>query len=381
MRRRVAALVATAAALTGCGTMPADDDGGGALVVVGAGRANSAAAGWSAVLEERFAGDVDAGRTWTFVTADGRPSVVAELPLAVEAANDLTAAADRAALQSEAERIVESMRPDDPECDLLAGVVLAGRVLAGETGPRTVVLQDSLLQTTGALPFPDDGGALLSADPAAVADGLEASGNLPELRGVDVVLVGAGDTVAPQNPLPPPVRAALIALWRAVLERAGATVHLEQAPVLAPAADGLPPVTPVPVATPVPGPEPVVLRDSSVGFLPDVAVLRDIGVATVALAPFADVLRSGTVRAVLTGTTSSAGTPEGRAELSGDRARAVADLLARAGAPPGSIEVRGVGSEFAGFLPDRDAAGNLDPVRAAANRQVIVELVPVGGAV
>ncbi|MHA6780106.1 OmpA family protein [Pseudonocardia saturnea] len=373
--RLVAAVAVVGGVLAGCTGAQADDDG--ALVVVGAARANSAAAGWSGELEERFPVDVAAGRLWTFVTADGRPSVVADLPLTIEAANDLTAAADRDALHGQAVEIVESMRPDDPECDLLAALVLAGRVLTGRSGPRVVVVQDSLLQTTGALRFADDGGALLSADPAAVADELTASGNLPDLAGVEVVLVGAGDTVAPQDLLPPPARAALLALWTTVLERAGATVDVEQAPVVAPAVAGVLPVTPVPVAPPSPGPGPVALRDSSVGFLPDQAVLRDAGLAAVALAPFTDVLRGGAFRAVLTGTTSSAGTPDGRAELSRARAGVVADLMVRAGVPGELVEVRGVGAEFPGFVPDRGADGDLDPVLAALNRQVIVELVPL----
>jgi outer membrane protein OmpA-like peptidoglycan-associated protein len=135
-------------------------------------------------------------------------------------------------------------------------------------------------------------------------------------------------------------------------------------------------VTPVPVAAPVPVDGPVPLPDSAVGFLPDQAVLRDPTQAAAVLAPFAERLRAGAVHAVVTGTTSSAGTPEGRLALSRDRAAAVADLLRRGGAPEGSVQVRGVGAEFPGFVPDRDPRGALDPVLAARNRQVIIELVP-----
>lgn len=148
-------------------------------------------------------------------------------------------------------------------------------------------------KTTGALRFADDGGALLSADPVAVTDRLAETGQLPALAGVEVVLIGAGDTVPPQDPLPPPARAALVALWTTVLERSGAAVQVEQAPVVARDLAGLPPVTPVPVAAPRPARGPVPLPDSAVGFLPDQAVLRDPAAATAALAPFADALRAG----------------------------------------------------------------------------------------
>jgi hypothetical protein len=191
----------------------------------------------------------------------------------------------RAGLRGQAEQALADLRADDEESDLLGALVLAGRVLDGEPGPRTVVVLDSLLQTAGALRFADDGGALLSADPVAVTDRLAESGELPALAGVEVVLIGAGDTVPPQDPLPPPARAALLALWTAVLERSGAAVRVEQAPVVARDPAGLPPVTPVPVAAPLPAPGPVPLPDSAVGFLPDQAVLRDPAAAAVALAP------------------------------------------------------------------------------------------------
>ncbi len=61
---------------------------------------------------------------------------------------------------------------------------------------------------------------------------------------------------------------------------------------------------------------------------------------------------------MLTGTTSSAGTPEGQVDLSGARASVVADLLVRAGVPPERIETRGAGSAFppascpTGTVPD-----------------------------
>ncbi|WP_214403003.1 OmpA family protein [Pseudonocardia lacus] len=367
------------AVLTGCAGPPAQPQVATATIVVAGARTGSPLPVWNDALERQFTADLDRGAAWAFVTPDGRPSVGPRLDLTVAGDNDLVRGAAVAELRVEAEERLGSLRADDPEVDLLAGFDLAARALAGQPGPRSIVVLDSLLQTAGALRFPDHGGALLSADPVTVADRLGAAGTLPDLAGVTVVLVGAGDTVAPQEPLPPPARAALIALWTEVLRRAGASVVVMEAPVAATAGTGLPPVSTVPVAAPEPIDGPVPLPDSAVGFLPDQAVLRDPDQAVAVLAPFVDRLRSGTVRAVLTGTTSSAGTPQGRLALSRDRAGAVAELLRRGGAPAGSLEVRGVGTDFPGFVDDRDPTGALDPVLAAQNRQVIIDLRPASG--
>jgi outer membrane protein OmpA-like peptidoglycan-associated protein len=380
MNRRalLAGVLALAALAVACGEPGPAAAAPTGTVVVAAARTGSPVPDWNEELEQLFLADLARGAGWTFVTVDGRPSVAGRLPLTATGDNDLVRAGAANALRDEARRLLATVRAEQPEADLLAALDLAGRSLDGHPGPRTVVVLDSLLQTAGALRFQDHDGALLSADPAAVARELDARGELPGLAGIDVVLAGAGDTVAPQGPLPPPRRTALIALWTAVLERAGASVRVVQAPVAARPAPGVPPVSPVPVTDPDPVEGPVSLRDAAVGFVADQAVLRDPGQAAAALAPFAERLLAGRVRAVLTGTTSSAGEPAGRLALSIDRAIAVAGLLRQAGVPAGRIEVHGRGSDFPGFMPDRDSTGRLDPVLAARNRQVIIELVPMG---
>jgi outer membrane protein OmpA-like peptidoglycan-associated protein len=68
-----------------------------------------------------------------------------------------------------------------------------------------------------------------------------------------------------------------------------------------------------------------------------------------------------------------AGTAEYRLRLSQQRANAVRDLLVSLGAPADRIGTQGLGSDFPGYVKDRDAQGNLDPIPAAQNRQVIIE--------
>ena len=378
-RRMLAAVGLTGliAVSTACGAAPEVAMGGASTVVVGSARTGSPLPGWNDQLEQRFRADVARGGSWTFVSVDGRPSVVDTLDLRVAGDNDLIVAGATESLRAEAERRLGLVRADDPEVDVLGALVLAARVLADQPDPRTILLQDSLLQTAGVLRFQDHGGALLGADPVAVADQLAAAGELPSLAGIEVVLIGAGDAVAPQDALSPPLRTSLLALWTAVLERSGGRVRVLDAPVAGDAVGGLPPVSPVPVAPPRPVDGPVAVPDSAIGFVADQAVLRDPAQAAAAVEPFARRLLAGGVRTVLTGTTSSAGTPEGRLALSRDRAAVVAGLLQAAGVPAALIQSRGVGADFPDFIPDRDGAGGLDPVRAAANRKVIIELIPV----
>jgi outer membrane protein OmpA-like peptidoglycan-associated protein len=168
----------------------------------------------------------------------------------------------------------------------------------------------------------------------------------------------------------------LVALWTKIVESAGGKAEVKQAPLPSTRTmDGLPPVTIVPVAARSIGPLPsvTVLRDGTVGFVPDQAVFRDPAQARVVLADYAREITNGR-RALLTGTTASAGTSEYRLRLSQERANAVRDLLVSLGAPADRIRTRGLGSDFPGYVPDHDPQGNLDPVPAAQNRQVIIEL-------
>ncbi|MGH3924494.1 MAG: OmpA family protein, partial [Pseudonocardiaceae bacterium] len=272
--------------------------------------------------------------------------------------------------------VLDSTRADSPEVDLLAALSLAARSVTDAVGPQTIIVIDSGLQTTGALRFQDQDGALLSANPSEVVDLLRRTQQLPDLTGIRVVFTGLGDTAPPQPTLPQPARAVLVDLWTAIVDAAGGSAEIIQAPLPSTRTlEGLPPVSVVPVALRSIGPLPAVtvLRDGTVGFLPDQAVFRDRAAAIEVLADYAREISNGK-RAVLTGTTSSAGNTEGRLALSRDRANAVRELLTSLGAPADRIEARGLGSDFPTFIPDRDPQGNLDPVAAAQNRQVIIEL-------
>jgi outer membrane protein OmpA-like peptidoglycan-associated protein len=314
----------------------------------------------------------DLGSPATVIVADGSPSASAPVSLKARNNNPLY----KTDQVNQLNHLIDNTRARTPEVDLLGALALAGRSVADATGPRTIIVIDSGLQTTGALRFQDQDGALLDSNPSEVVDLLRRTQQLPDLTGTRVVFTGLGDTAAPQRTLPQPARAVLVDLWTSIVKAAGGRVEIKQQPLPSTRTlQGLPPVAVVPVAVRSIGPLPpvTVLRDGTVGFLPDRAVFRDPGQARQVLADYATEIRNGK-RAALTGTTASVGAPAGRLQLSGDRAAAVRDLLISLGAPADRITARGVGSDFPGYVPDHDAQGNLDPIRAAQNRQVIIEL-------
>lgn len=357
--------------LAGCGSAGGTGQPGALAVIVGA-HSNMVAPSLTAGVRDEIATASELGSPATVIVPDGSPAASATIDLATPNDNPLY----KQDQVNQLNGLIDSTRADSPEVDLLGAIALAARSVSDAAGPRTIIAIDSGLQTTGALRFQDQDGALLDANPGEVVDLLRRTRQLPDLTGIRVVFTGLGDTAAPQQTLPQPARAVLVELWKAIVEAAGGTVDIQEAPLPSTRTlDGLPPVSVVPVALRSIGPVPsvTVLRDGTVGFLPDQAVFRDPGQARTVLADYAREIQNGR-RAVLTGTTASAGSEQGRLQLSRDRAAAVRELLISLGAPAGRIEARGLGSDFPGYIPDRDPQGNLDPLRAAQNRQVIVEL-------
>ncbi|MGH3904732.1 MAG: OmpA family protein [Pseudonocardiaceae bacterium] len=365
------ALVLGSVLVAGCGGASGDGEPGALAVIVGA-HSNMVAPSLITAVRDEIDTASDLGSPATVIVPDGTPTASAALELATPNDNPLYQQDQVNQLNT----LIDSTRADSPEVDLLSAIALAARSVTDAVGPQTIIVIDSGLQTTGALRFQDQDSALLNANPSEVVDLLRRTQQLPDLSGIRVVFTGLGDTAPPQQPLPQPARAVLVELWKTIVEAAGGTAEIIQAPLPnTRTLEGLPPVAVVPVAVRSIGPVPsvTVLRDGTVGFLPDQAVFRDPGAARTVLSDYARAIQNGK-QALLTGTTASAGTKEGRLALSRDRANAVRELLISLGAPADRIEARGLGSDFPGYVTDRDAQGNLDPLQAAQNRQVIIEL-------
>ncbi len=250
------------------------------------------------------------------------------------------------------------------------------RSALGDTQGGAIVLVDSGLQTTGALDYTQEG--MLAADPQDIAKVLSGGGQLPDLSGMTVYLVGIGQTVAPQESLDAGARRNVQAQWRAIVEGAGATcVDFDNTPRSAAQAAGLPAVTAIPLpklTTRIPTPEkPVFLRDE-VRFKSNSAEYDDPQRAAEALTPIADWMKQSGSSVTLTGTTATDGTKEGRKRLSIERAEAVKASLVSLGAEASRITTKGVGTNHPSHVDDLGPNGKLDPGRAAQNRLVVVSV-------
>ncbi|MBJ7454204.1 MAG: hypothetical protein JHC71_19275, partial [Blastococcus sp.] len=107
---------------------------------------------------------------------------------------------------------------DSDGSDVTAALgIISDLAAASPAAHTTVVVYDSLLPDTGLVDMTDPAWAL--AEPVDVADHLTATSNLPDTTGTDWVLVGAGYTAAPQEPLPDAQRRRVSEVWLEVLRR------------------------------------------------------------------------------------------------------------------------------------------------------------------
>jgi outer membrane protein OmpA-like peptidoglycan-associated protein len=303
------------------------------------------------------------------VRADGDPQTVLDLQRDKEDTSDNPEDTD--ILAEELKGVLLDGKAAVPEVDLLGAIDRAARGLHESPGPKTLFVIDPGLQTAGTLRFQS---GLLLAEPADVVAHLKQSNSLPDLRGISVVLIGIGAVADPQPDLPIPARRRLEAIWPAILVASGADgpVKVIQNPPRPRSKTGpLPKVTVVPVRQP-PTPLPCQLQADSLGFEPDEAILREPKVAVEQLRRCVASLATAR-RVEVIGTTSSAGTEEGRMRLSRQRADVVRNLLIGLGVPAGRVTARGIGNHCHPPCVNDRPNKVLDPVLAARNRLVIVK--------
>lgn len=361
--------------LTGCGAhafaagSPTSDAAShldrGSLVVVVAGHANapSLTTGVSAASAVDLA--VDQGWTVSLVTSDGAPRAT---PL--DDGRGSETEGGRRATRDHVTGAIAAARATTPQTDLLAALDVAGRELSGRPGPRSVVVLDPGLSTTGAVDFTKPG--TLDADPQELADTLDYQGVLPHLQDVSVVFQGLGQTVAPQPPLSPVLKTQLRLIWTAVARKSGATeVTAEPAPPAGAPAGDLPQVGVVAVGSGMTcTPLALTFAGGEFTYASDSAAFLDRAAAAEVLRPIARQLVDRNIAVVLQGTYADVGTPDGRRKMSNDRAQSVANALIGLGVPVAQLRVEGLGSAFPGFRADRDASGHLLAPAASVNRTV-----------
>lgn len=389
----VVAATFMAVSLTACGEVPNAASNGpaqqptgrcplpaGPLAVAISQRANSPAAVPPQAMQvvEKFVETTPAGvtgPTLTLINVDGQPSVSQTGQFLSTVGNSVALKDDQDSFLNGFLRAASDMRAHAPEADTLSALELAGGA-ARRPEAGTVVLVDSGLSTTGALDFSQPG--VLDAPADDVIRFLRATGALPDLRGLTVVLMGIGDVAPPQDPLGTR-KSRLVDLWTKIAQASGAAcvaaIDTSRQPV--PVGGPLKPVKLVPIPRPpaYQANSVTVLPDAGeVGFEPGRAVFRDPAAARAFLRPIADQLRADpSAHLRLTGTTARWGARDDQIELARQRAEAVKAELIELGADANHIETRGLGSYFAQYMPDNGPQGTLLPGAAQANRTVRVE--------
>jgi OOP family OmpA-OmpF porin len=312
------------------------------------------------------------------VDVDGNPELVAASAFTDPTPGNNTALnSDRTTYLGQIMSTVTGDRALHPHANDLKGLDVAGRAVRAAC-PRggTIYLEDSGLQETGPLNFRRLG--TLQASPRDVVAFLTREHELPDLKGIVVVLVGIGDTAPPQQPLSISQRTNLIAIWSAIAKAAGATfVRVDPTPRSGAAPVNVPPVSIVPVPKETewsPADNTFEFPDSGpVGFQPNTAAFRNPSAAAKALRRLANYLIANpSVKIKLTGTTAHWGTLASDLALSLRRADAVKSVLIRLGAAPSQILTMGLGWKFSGYQNDQGPGGVLLPGPAEHNRSVIV---------
>jgi len=388
MSRAVLAVVLLlCATLTACGSahgqaapppLPgciADRLGQPVTVAIGA-RANTpAAVPLPAPVARLLDAAVENHKNLTVINVDGKPTVAFEGVFNSKAANDEALKKDRERFTSTFGAALTKLRAQSGEVDQLSAMQQAAR--ATQPG-GVVVLIDSGIQTVAPLDFRKDD--LLEADPAEIRTFLDKNDLLPKLKGLSVLLVGVGNTAAPQDRLDQHTQDNLTEIWKAVATGGGASCvetltgpNTRDAVTATPAVSKVtPPKLPTPKAVPC---QDTVLPDSgAVGFRPGEDNFRDPGAARATLTAMAADINRLKLSVRLVGTTASWGSESYRIDLARRRAEAVKQVLVSLGVPGDRIATEGVGTHWPTHVPDLDEHGNLIPGPAQRNRSVVARL-------
>lgn len=240
----------------------------------------------------QVAAAIASGQPVRIVVASGQPWLIT--PRLIQVRGGTIAQQESPWVNKDLQRvraIIAAARPSSPGVDDFAALSIAADAMRSAGAAHAeVALVDSGLDDRGALNFTVPG--MLAATPAEVASQLGATGNLPDLRGLTVLLVGIGYAAPPQVPLSAKWRSNLTQIWAAVVTSAGAIVQTLPQPAQGASVKTDEPVelVPVPEEQPVRPTtrKPIVFTAMSpVRFEPNSTALVDLPAALRALAPIA----------------------------------------------------------------------------------------------
>lgn len=312
------------------------------------------------------------------IRLDGRPEIQ---PLPAEEIDTSVCLRYTDSLKRALNSIASSVRSLEPQTNgnnVFAGLTLAAEAAKELNQPKIIVV-DSLLQDQAPLDFSQQ--RMTTANPEEAADFVANSRQAIDFGGIEVELVGAGETVEPQDPLSAAEKQNVAAVWKAVLERMNAKVTITTTtrpaePITTTFSVKLVPIADVPSFTPPAKGKTtqIVFPDTGpVHFQPGTNVLIDPQAAQKELAPIIEWLPGrGTIE--IHGRTASADTEAERMNLAKKRAETIKELILAAdpAIKPEQITTVADATHFEGFLEDRNADGTLNEAIAPKNRQVAI---------
>jgi outer membrane protein OmpA-like peptidoglycan-associated protein len=284
-----------------------------------------------------------------------------------------------------------------PEADRLTALSMSSDVLGSKTeAVKLLCIDDSFLSTAGLLNFAASN--LLEQDPDSIVEQLNARYAIPDLSGIDVLLLGLGQTCGSQAALGPTYEHKLEAIWTAIFKASDcASLSIDRTPLGSDEPKSEFPVSTITVITEsltfttsakikaeeTGGdveirmsdaliPEVVRFDETTIQFAGDSDAFVDSEFAFQTIVPVAQILRDNPdVKVVLAGMTASVG-GDG-IELSLKRAEAVKALLTSAGASEAQIRCVGLGrADNCLRVNDLDPDGNLIESMAKINRSVFL---------
>jgi outer membrane protein OmpA-like peptidoglycan-associated protein len=364
--RAVGALVVAAlasAGLAGCTASGSDE----LVFVIGA--VEGAPYIGPSLIEPHLAGIDATGDRVTVIVADGDPFAAGDwtVPSLEGTADDAETLAD---LHADVLSVAATALARTPETDLTAAIRLADSVFTEDPGSKRLVVLSPMLQTVGALDL-TRGRFDLTVD--ELLDYAGTNEGYPDLSQVVVEVPRLGLVEAPQPTLDAPALDHLTALWTEYFARSNAASSDFSTDSLThrPQEGDLPGVTAVTIDRAI-APCAIALDDAAIRFEVGTAVFLDPAQATASIERAAAALADCEGDYLVEGSASSEGDAAANEALSGDRAGSVVSILEPTLPSAPSIDTIAWGEGWPCRIPDLDAAGELIPAAAAANRVVVI---------
>lgn len=166
--------------------------------------------------------------TVSLIRADGKPEEFLKATIEEPSTKGLSDRKQKSLAEDKRDQILAAFNTNGmakyEEVDTLDAIRLAANSLkSAETDEKYLVVADPGLSTTGYLNFCKDD--LFHTDTADIVEALVDEKAIPDLEGVNVLWMYAGQTAEPQERLSEVQKAKLIEIWTAVLEQAGAASY------------------------------------------------------------------------------------------------------------------------------------------------------------